>query len=154
MFFIINVYSKNLKPLNKFLNFFNNKITLNKFKIKLFKTLRENPKKKKIFTLLTSPHVNKTAQEQFEYKTYKKKIVCFTTQPFLFLLIFKNLRFKYLSDVYISIKFRPDIVKSKKKLKINSDFDSLKMNYSNSKILINNLKLFELYGEFLIKNKV
>lgn len=117
MFFTINVYSKNLKSLNMLLNFFNNKIILNKFKIKLFKTLYENPEKKKLFTLLKSPHVNKTAQEQFEYRIYKKKILCFTTRPSLLLIIFKNLRFKYTSDVCISIKFKPDFIQLKKKSK-------------------------------------
>lgn len=32
------------------------------------------PIKRKVFTLLKSPHVNKKAKEQFELKTYKKLI--------------------------------------------------------------------------------
>ena len=153
MFFIINVYSKNLNSLNTFLKFFNNKIILNKLKIRLFQTLHENPKKKKLFTVLKSPHVNKTAQEQFEYKLYKKKIICFTNQPLLFSIILKNLRFNYLSDTFVSVKFTSDIHKLKKKIKYNLNFEIFELEGLNSNLLINNLKFLEMYGEFLIKTK-
>ena len=154
MFFTINVYSKNLKSLNTFLNFFNDKIILNKLKIKMFKTLHENPKKKKVFTILKSPHVNKTAQEQFEYKIYRKKIMCFTNQPFIFLIIFKNLKVKYLSDIYISIKFKVDMHKLKKKIKQTINFDSFYLENFKHRLIINNLKFLEMYGEFLVKKSL
>lgn len=147
MFFTINIYSKNLNSIKNFLEFIENKMSLKKLKIKFFKRFYENASKKKKLTILKSPHVNKTAQEQFEHKTYKKKLICFTEQPFLFLMIFKILRFKYFSDVYILINFKSDLVQSTKLLKKSFNF---KNNYSTKKIIINYLNIVELKGEFLI----
>lgn len=52
---------------------------LNTFNIKYS---RINLKKKKIYTLLKSPHVYKKAREQFEIKTYKQVIdIYFNIKP-------------------------------------------------------------------------
>ena len=39
------------------------------------------PKRRKLYTLLRSPHVNKTAQEQFARDTYKRLICLYDTAP-------------------------------------------------------------------------
>lgn len=39
------------------------------------------PTKKEIFTVLRSPHVNKTAREQFERRTHKRLIEIVNVQP-------------------------------------------------------------------------
>lgn len=150
MFFTINICSKNLKSLNKLLNFLNSENVFNYLKIKFLKILNKNKNKKKILTILKSPHVNKSAQEQFEHKFYKRNIICFTEQPFLFILMLKYLKFKYLSDVKISVKFQSNLFKSEKSLKKNINFYFL--NLKNKKEIINYLKFFELNGEFLIKS--
>ncbi len=153
MFFTINLYSKNLNSINKFLNFFGNKTIKKKLKINFFTSRYQKPVKKKILTILKSPHVNKKAQEQFEYRIYKKKLVCFMHQPFLFLIIFKLVRFRYFSDVHVLIKFKSDYIKPTKCIKQTLDFSVL--NYVSKKkfFLINYFKILEVQGEFLI-NKI
>jgi small subunit ribosomal protein S10 len=44
------------------------------FKLKLSTSVFNFPQKKKIITLLKSPHVNKKAKEQFEIKYFKASI--------------------------------------------------------------------------------
>ncbi len=39
------------------------------------------PTKRKVFTVLRSPHVNKTARDQFELCSHKRMIDIYTTSP-------------------------------------------------------------------------
>lgn len=39
------------------------------------------PTKKEIFTILRSPHVNKSSREQFERRTHKRLIIFSNTKP-------------------------------------------------------------------------
>ena len=102
--------------------------------------------------MLKSPHVNKIAQEQFECKIYRKKIICFTNQPFIFLKVFKYLRVRHLSDIFVSIKLTTDPCKSKKKIKRTINFDFFYFEKFNFNSILNKLKFLELYGEFLTKS--
>ena len=151
MFFIININSKNLMSLNKFLDYFNNKIIYDKLNIKILKFIHKKPVKKKVITVLKSPHVNKSAQEQFEHRMYKKKIICVTKQPLLFLIVIKLLRFKYFSDIYITIKFNSDLSMYNKFLKQNLNFNVFNKNYLQKNFTICYLKILEIKGEFLTK---
>ena len=74
MFINITIRSKNKNSLKKFLNVFKN-LSKNK-RLQLNKTLNFFQKKRynKVFTILKSPHVNKTAQEQFEFNLFAKSI--------------------------------------------------------------------------------
>ena len=74
-------------------------------------------------------------------------------QPFLFLIIFKLVRFRYFSDVHVLIKFKSDYIKPTKCIKQTLDFSVL--NYLSKKkfFLINYFKILEVQGEFLI-NKI
>lgn len=150
MFFTINIQSKNLKSLNKFLMILNNENFFKKLHIKFFKIMHKSNKTKKVLTILKSPHVNKSAQEQFEHITYKKNVICFSEQPFLFILVLKSLRFKHFSDISVLIKFNSDTIKAKTILKNNIDFLFLKLNPEKKNHLIEYLKMIELNGEFLI----
>ena len=127
MFFTINISSKNLKSLNRLLNFLNTENVFNNLKIKFPKILNKNKNKKKVLTILKSPHVNKSAQEQFEHRFYKRNIMCFTEQPFLFVLMLKYLKFKYVSDVMISVKFSSNSFNSKNFLKNNINYYFFKL---------------------------
>ena len=73
-------------------------------KLNIFYSIVHLPSKKKHLTLLKSPHVNKSAREQFEIKTYKTlitfvnlpnstKLVQFLTlnKPKIIVLSIKNL---------------------------------------------------------------
>ena len=151
MFFTINIRSKNLKSINNFLRFLENEKIFNKLRLKFFKVLSKTKTKKKILTILKSPHVNKTAQEQFESRLYKRNLLCFTEQPFLILLIFKIFRFKYFSDIHILIKFRSNLVDSEKFLKQNINFYFYNL---KKKKIIDYLKFLEITGEFLVNKNL
>ena len=77
MFVIIDIYSKNYKSLKNFLSVFNDETIIKKLKISILKNKAKKPLKKKVITVLKSPHVNKTAQEKFEYRVYKERVKCF-----------------------------------------------------------------------------
>ena len=62
--------------------------------------------KKKIFTVLKSPHVHKKSREQFKYQTYKKKILLESLNIIqllyleMFLKNFLNKSFRISSKIY------------------------------------------------------
>jgi ribosomal protein S10 len=62
-------------------------------------------KNKKVITLLKSPHVNKTAQEQFEVKYFSIKLKIFTTKMFKFLIFLKKINNFLFADIQIKTKF-------------------------------------------------
>jgi ribosomal protein S10 len=93
---IIN--SKNKKSLLKFNTFLTKE---------LFTVINKNLKiksTKKTITLLTSPHVNKTAQEQFEYTTYYSKILVNIPNFRKFLIFMKKIQTNIFSDINMKIK--------------------------------------------------
>jgi ribosomal protein S10 len=69
--FSFKIRSKNEKSLNFFLSFIFNHL---KIKFNIFQKVSETFKNRKIITFLTSPHVNKTAQEHFEAHVFLKQI--------------------------------------------------------------------------------
>ena len=152
MFVIIDIYSKNYKTLQFFLVYFFNKKLINKLKLTVIKTQSKKPVKKKVFTILKSPHVNKTAQEQFEYRIYKKRLKCFIPQIFLFLVFLKKIKFKLFSELNFKIKIISNVKFEKKKIKNKFNVDNYYLN-NNTNNLINYLKIFETYGEFILKSK-
>ena len=152
MFFTITLYSKNLNSLIKFKNFFIKNFIFEKLKFYFSKIKYNKPVKKKLFTVLKSPHVNKKAQEQFEYRIYSQKFVCFTKQPFLLLLIFKKLTFNSFSDIFISISLEVSQYKSMKYLKNNLNLESFEIECVK-KDLLGYLKIMETFGEF-VTNKI
>ena len=67
MFINIYISSKNFSSIKNFINFLNVLSLSKPLKNKLFLKYLKIPSSKKVFTLLKSPHVNKTAQDQFEF---------------------------------------------------------------------------------------
>ena len=105
MFINIKITSKNSSSLKNFIKDFKTLSKNKKLNLVRFVQFYQNKKSDKIFTILKSPHVNKKAQEQFEYKLYSKNIKVKSFQPFKFLILLKNFQ-KYLhTDVNIKIKF-------------------------------------------------
>ena len=72
MFINIRIFSKTQESIERFLNFFI--IFHNKKKLTLCSKTLKKIKKNKKFTLLKSPHVNKTAQEQFKFEIFSNEI--------------------------------------------------------------------------------
>lgn len=153
MYFDIKIYSKNKNSLNKFLFFISN------INIPL-KTVFNvpNEKKKTFLTVLKSPHVNKDAQDQFEFKMFSKSLIVYSNQPKLFILVLKKIINESFSDIKIKIYC---YVTLKKKLLINI-FNPLSVsisfvffkkhnNFFFRQQLTRYLKLFDCCGEIVLK---
>jgi ribosomal protein S10 len=77
----------------------NIKLTLNS----ITKSHQTN-KKRSFITILKSPHVNKTAQEQFEYRVFSKQLT-FSTPKHQLLVLLKKVKNNLFPDVKIKIRF-------------------------------------------------
>lgn len=153
MFFYIKIFSKEKKKLNEFLVFFS--------RLELFSlNLKQQQKQKshKFVTVLKSPHINKTAQEQFEFKIFTRQILMFSVKPFLCLFIIKRM----IKLNFPGIKIKLILTFNKKKHNkillsiLNPDnvvFNFIKNNNKKKKIKYNNyLKMFDYYGETYLHN--
>lgn len=139
----IIVYANNIKELNNFLlSLINYK---KKFKIKcsinkVFLKTRTN-----LYSVLTSPHVHKTAQEQFKLNQIK---LYMSITNFLhienYLLIFKFYN-KYCTEIKFKFLFEiNNMCYDKQKLLLLPNKFLLNNNHKNN--TLNYLKLLELYG--------
>jgi ribosomal protein S10 len=150
----VTIVSNNFNSIQKFFLFFfyNKKINFNTIK-KYF----QKKKKKKTLTILKSPHVNKTAQEQFEYRIYSKQITIYSSQNFQYLVFLKKVNAHLFPDIQIKTKFSVDYSMEKQIEVLNPT--NLKMdlfrnkNRRSSKLKTKNLiKTFDTYGELLGMN--
>ena len=96
----ISIRSKNKKSLDKFLeklyeNLQNSTVTDKKF---------TKEKKRKILTILKSPHVNKKAQEQFQSNIYFKNINLYLLQHLKLVTFIKKIKSNLFADVQLKIK--------------------------------------------------
>jgi hypothetical protein len=152
--------TKNLNSLKKFLIFFKTNKIFNNIDFIEQITI----KKKKFFTILKSPHVNKKAQEQFEIFFFSKQLKITTTQAFKFLIILKYIKNFIFADIHFKIKFYYKNLKKNKFYKKNFNFDKFKNFYFYENLTNKNkhynlffednflkskslLKLLELYGK-------
>ena len=99
MFFYLTIKSKNKNSLNIFLKIFK---TLVKQKNLNF---TNNKKFIKRLTFLKSPHVNKTAQEHFDFVIFSKLACVKNFQIFKILMILKKIKNNVCCDVVVKIKF-------------------------------------------------
>jgi len=166
MFFYLKVSSKDKGVLKKFIHFFTKIKSLPIF-IKPF----PKREKRKFITILKSPHVNKTAQEQFEYRFFSKHFLILSFKPRIFFLLLKRLKNLSFSGIKLEVKGIFDQNETRKyvlKL-INPDNIVLQKTYlaeknfkkkdETSKISTNELnlskeyiQLFDSYGEIYLKN--
>jgi hypothetical protein len=102
----------------------------------------QQQQQQKVFTTLKSPHVNKTAQEQIEYRLFSKQINIFSFQILKFLILIKQIQTKICPDIEIQIKFvlNNKIIPKTKMISLNPD------NYKIKQTIFY-LKLFDMYGE-------
>lgn len=133
--------SKNQNSLNNaFFFFFNNP------SLCLLKKYFQKKTKKHFFTVLKSPHVNKTAQEQFETRTFYKQLILYSPKKLQHLLFLKKIQSNLFSDVMIKIK----ILVNKKK---NSNIESKIFNPNNFKTNINQDSISQKYSLKTLKKK-
>lgn len=100
--FTLIIKSKNQTSKDNFLVVFKRITLSNSSSIK--KQFSRKINKKKI-TILKSPHVNKSAQEQFEIRFLKKQFTIKSINIFKYLILLKKLNFNLFSDVDIILKY-------------------------------------------------
>jgi Ribosomal protein S10p/S20e len=114
--------------------------------------------KKDFLTVLKSPHVNKTAQEQFEYRTYKKCVIIRTFKPLFFLLLIKMLQGSSFPSVTLKVIILTEGIKFINEENgilqiLNSKDIKLDFKEKNSFKYDQYIQLFDLYGGILCKKK-
>jgi|TARA_B110000967_G_C18901297_1_gene575456 ribosomal protein S10 len=152
MFINIHISSKNYKSIKLFSSFFTNKILTEKLKLTTTSLFFQNPVKKKIFTVLKSPHVNKTAQEHFEYSLYTRQFKVHSSKGSLLLIFLKKLKHNIFFDVILKIEIVNQPLKYNQKLKNKINPDNF-MVISNDTCLKKYIKVLNNYGNLILKQK-
>lgn len=150
MFVIIDIYSKNLSSLLVFVSFFLNEKLKPIYFTKCLSVLQKK-KKKTFLTILKSPHVNKTAQEQFGSCVYKKRIKVFTLKLPLFIVLLKTIRFNLISDINFQIKVISNLSFEKRALELMVNQADFRFDHDNIN-LIKYIRLLESKGELILTN--
>ena len=156
MYLFLKISSKNKNSLTKFL-FFIKKL---KFPVQVIKNYPQL-KKKKFLTVLKSPHVNKDAQEQFEFKIYSKEIIIWSPQIKLLILILKKIITESFSGIHVKL-FCLSNSKTQSNFLLmflnpyNLNFNFFKNridnNYQINRKIKNYLNLSDCYGEIIYKD--
>ena len=152
MFVTIDVYSKNSKSLKNFLRFFNSEKITEILKILIVKNKTTKPQKKKVITVLKSPHVNKTAQEKFEYRIYKARLKCFVPQIMLLLIFLKKIKFNSFPDIKFKLNLISNYSIENRNLKTSININNFCLVHKELN-LIKYLKLLTFSGEYSLKLK-
>lgn len=169
--FNVTITSRNKNSIYNFFLFFNKTILCD-----LNTRIKYSQKKlkKKRLTVLKSPHVNKRAQEQFEYRLFKKQFAIEATKNFRHLILLKKLNYNMFPDLHIKLKciiknmslpesglkiFDPNFCQSHKCYNFKRGFLRRKNLIKIKKLPLflkilfhlrstRQLKLLDLYGEF------
>ena len=152
MFINIYISSKNFSSIKNFINFLNVLSLSKPLKNKLFLKYLKIPSSKKVFTLLKSPHVNKTAQDQFEFIIFSNKISLYSFKTSKFLYLLKKINLTLFPDVKIKISFFNNFKKFKEKKIQAFELNKFSLKMLSSKLYFNHkmksyLKLLDIYGE-------
>lgn len=138
----IVLYSKNKKSLNNFLKFLEHDLKIQQIQ-KSTKYIKRDTKKKRI-TVLKSPHVNKSAQEQFEYRVYSLGISFYSSRVKKNLVLLKKVKNQLFPDIKIKIK---GILKIKqnfiRKMTLNPDnftFKISELNRTNQRLSLKHIR--------------
>ncbi len=152
MFIIIDLRSNNIRSLKNFQSFLVKNITNEE--LKNFYSFHSKTTKLKSFTVLKSPHVNKTAQEQFNYRSYRTKIMLFSSNFSLTLYYLKLIKNNLFINLDIKIKLYSKNVSYHKKLKCCFNPNKFIVEFNNPQVIKNYLTLFELFGHFNFRTKI
>lgn len=147
MLFYITVSSKDKTTLKNFLIFF----SVIKLPHLQFLKLRKKKQNTKIVTVLRSPHINKTAQEQFEFRFFNRQISFLSANPLLSLNIFKRIIKKRFPGIKLKLIC---IFDKKKQNKIRLSFLNPDKVVFKKKFSPTYLKMFDFYGEAYLKTKL
>jgi len=155
MFLHFKVSSKNNQILEKFLRFLQ-KLKTSSTVLKHFS--KQN--KRKFITILKSPHVNKTAQEQFEFRYYNKEFVVDSLKPLAFFLIIKKIKNLSFPGLKLEVKGLLNPEKKNKSFLRLTNPDTVVLECRESRTFKRlsfqkkYIQLFDCYGEFYLKEQV
>lgn len=162
--------SKNKNSLSRNFLLFTSNSSLNFHVVKKY---FQKKTEKHFLTILKSPHVNKSAQEQFEFHLFSKQLSIFPFKRSHYTYILKKVRNTLFSDVMLKIKssinkekknntrlviFNPNnfklninksLITQKKRLDELKNIKQLKnFDEKNNKKVKLMLQTFDIYGEF------
>lgn len=131
--YYITIYSKNKIVLQKFLMFLQKKLSILNLQLVLKYNKKEKIKKK--IAILKSPHINKTAQEQYEHVVYSYTIKTHSFRIQKYILFLKKLR----NNLFPNMKTKIKIVIKKKAFNIEANCFKI-TNYKLNLITINKIQ--------------
>ena len=146
MFISIRIFSKNYNSISKFLNFFFNKVLLKKLNIVMVYRMLQVKSQKKIFTVLKSPHVNKSAQEHFNYKVYSKQFKVYSCQAILLIFVLKRIKYRLFPDIKFKINITTQTSRFSRNLKNSVNPDNFVL-FNTDLSLKNYIKILNSYGK-------
>ena len=155
MIFYLKVSSKTKYHMLKFISCF---LNLNFLSCSVSQI--NNYNQKKFVTVLKSPHVNKTAQEQFEFRHYNCQFLIHSPRPLFLLLVLKKLLRLMFSELKLELKvllhrssystelIDPNffLIKFMKKANVSEN------TVVNGKKFLKYIQLFDAFGESHLKN--
>lgn len=109
--------------------------------------------KRKFITILKSPHVNKTAQEQFEFRFYNQEFLIYSLKPLTFFIFLKKIQNISFPGIKLKIKGLLNFEKKNKNFLKVVNPDNLILNNNNPTLNFqkNYIQLFDCYGELYLK---
>jgi ribosomal protein S10 len=149
--FYITISSKNKTTIRKFFNFLQK--NLSNIENKAILQYKKKKNKKKIINVLKSPHINKSAQEKFQYTIYSITIKIYSFKINKQIILFKKLNNNLFPDIKTKIVTSKNNKKNQKtKIKfLNNNKLLLNVNSIKEKILIkktsNYLEILDTFGE-------
>lgn len=150
---VLTLYSKNKKALRLFFKFIHSNFEIQKLQIPI--SYKKNKNKKQKIAVLKSPHVNKTAQEHFELKTYSLSIVLHSYKIQKYILFLKKIKNRLFPGIKIKIKgyfLQKNTVNSKPVNPNNFKFQVYQFNTIKQTLSFKKLKAFQKSKSDLKKN--
>ena len=159
MLISITISSKNEKHIIRFLNFWQNSIPKAMKKSASILKVQKNDKKKKKYwiSILTSPHINKDAQNHYGYNLFSKNLFIVSYKPRKFFFLFKKIQIFLFPEIKFQINSKISFQKIHQ-FNLNVlkpyNFTFFKIKKKSKKGLIrhkgiNYLKLLDVYGELV-----
>jgi len=149
MFVCIQINSKNRNSLNFFIKLLFKLCNFYRLNVLTFMKIFNKKSQHRILSILQSPHVNKTSQEQFEYRLTSKQLNIKSCQIFKLLKIIKNL--KDVVGTNIAIKLLYITVKNMSKKYKHLFFKKYYMqSFRDKKLTKNYLKLIDYCAYFIL----
>jgi ribosomal protein S10 len=169
--YCLKVTTKNEKSLKKFLIFFFKHL---KTKFDIIQKLSAVQNRKRVFTLLTSPHVNKSAQEHFELRIFSNKIKLNVSYANKNIIFVKKILNKAFHDIAVKLELKTDLdteIKNQLAIFCPDNFHFTKQNFSRKnysrkiqaqktktsnfnknlfKLVHQFLNIFSIFGEMLL----